>query len=181
MSDKDVFQRHTVAVRNIFGDLPIVEAKADFVVYVSADEHQTGVRGDPNNCMFSQACKRAFGSKGVLFFPTVAYVDMLDPDDSSRRIVMRFVLPIKTREKLEAFDMDADERIESTFILKAVPKTRQLAHMKKYAAQHKIRAEVSDEVIAARKVAAAKGQKTRRDKRLMGVRSGTGQVLPTHA
>jgi hypothetical protein len=175
----DVFYRQSAEVASIFGDLEIVEAKADFVVYVTADEQQQGISGDPNNCMFALGCKRAFGSKGVLFYPTIAYVDMLDPSDPSRRIVMRFMLPAETRRRLEAFDRGEGGFKEATFILKAVPKYKTLAQQAKQKLKQKralLRGSHSAEYIESRKAAAAKALHTRRNSRLMGVRSGTGQV-----
>jgi hypothetical protein len=178
-SSKDIFHRQAEEVRSIFGDLEIVEATTDFVVYVTAQEQEESVRGDPNKCMFSEACKRAFGSKGVLFYPTVAYVDMIDPEDPDRRIVMRFRLPQKTRDRLEAFDRGEDDTHEATFVLKAVPKTKTLQYMLKQSRQRrklKLTHITPREITERRKASAQKGHETRRAKALMGVRSGSGQV-----
>ena len=163
-SSKDVFHRQADEVRSIFGDLEIVEAKTDFVVYVTADEQEHSERGNPNKCMFSNACKRAFGSKGVLFYPTIAYVDMIDPTDPTQRIVMRFMLPRETRRRLEDFDMGIGETKEATFVLKAVSKTRTLAYMaqdKKRRARRKLIQETPPEVVEKRKATAQKGRETR--------------------
>lgn len=176
----DAFKRQTQEVREIFGDLEIIEAKTDFIVYVTAEEQETSVRGDPNNCMFATACKRAFGSKGVLFYPTVAYVDMLDPNDSSRRIVMRFRLPTTTRKKLEDFDAVPPGGLkgrEATFILKAVPKTHTLAAQAKHSKRRRRLLQMGKaEVSPTRSEGSKKGHQTRRAKALMGVRSGAGQI-----
>jgi hypothetical protein len=173
----DVFGRQADEVRSIFGALEIVEAKTDFVVYVTAEEHETGVRGDPNRCMFSNACKRAFGSKGVLFYPTIAYVDMVDPRDSSRRIVMRFQLPPETRKQLEDFDAGIGDFQEASFILKAVRPSERLAAKAKRSRQRKRAQQLSPaERTAAKSEAATKGHQTRRTKALMGIRSGSGQI-----
>jgi hypothetical protein len=169
----DVFGRQTEEVRSLFGDLEIVEARTDFVVYVTSEEHQRGVRGDPNNCMFSQACKRALGSKGVLFFPTVAYVDLIDPRNSDRRIVMRFGLPPYTRRALEDFDADVGSFKEASFLLKAIPPSERLAAKSKRSRARRLN---PTEVTEARSAAAKKGHQTRNNKALLGVRSGTGQV-----
>lgn len=178
-ANPDVFRRQTEEVRSIFGELEVVEATSDFVVYVTAQEQEESERGNPNTCMFSAACKRAFGSKGVLFYPTVAYVDMIDPEDPSRRIVMRFMLPQKTRDRLEAFDRGEGDTQEATFVLKAVPKTRTLAHQLKIARRSRRRRLLQvtpAEVAERRKASAKKGHETRRSKALMGVRSGSGQI-----
>jgi hypothetical protein len=182
-SSQDMFQRQAQEVRSIFGDLKIVEAIADFVVYVTADEQEHSVPGDPNKCMFANACKRAFGSKGVLFYPSV---DLLDPRDPSQRIVMRFHLPTETRQRLEAFDRGEGGLREATFILKAVPKSRRLAESakarRKYDRARRLRVENGlPEVSAEKQAAARKAHVTRRTSRLMGVRTGTGQVHTRNA
>lgn len=173
----DAMGRQATEVRKIFGDLPIVEAKTDFIVYVTADEQMKSVRGDPQNCMFSNACKRAFGSKGVLFFPTVAYVDMVDPADASRRIVMRFRLTGETRERLEAFDRGEGGVREATFLLKSVPKSQTLEHHRvKGRNRMRLLRQGVTKPSEKRRAAAQKGHATRRNKLLMGVRDGHGQV-----
>jgi hypothetical protein len=174
MATTDVFRRQADEVRAIFGGLEIIEATTDIVVYVTAEEQQYSKRGDPNNCMFSNACKRAFGSQGVLFYPSVAYVDMIDPRDPTRRIVMRFLLPPDTRRKLESFDLDASVPQEATFFLKAVPRGQTLAAKAK--AQRKRAAAARPAMTAERAEAAKKGHATRRARALMGVRSGQGQI-----
>lgn len=176
-STTDVLGRQAEEVRSIFGGLEIVESKTDFVVYVTAEEHQTGVRGDPNNCMFSNACKRALGSRGVLFYPTVAYVDMIDPHDQSRRIVVRFALPKQTRQALEDFDAEVGGFKEASFLLKAIrPSERMAVKAKRDRERRKAQRLSPVEKTEAKSEAAKKGHKTRRDKALLGVRSGTGQV-----
>jgi hypothetical protein len=174
----DVFQRQSQEVKSILGeDLEIVEARSDFVVYVTAEEQETSVRGDPNNCMFSNACKRAFGSKGVLFYPSVAYVDMIDPRNPTRRIIMRFILPPETRARLEDFDRAQGEIREATFILKAVPKSQTLrAQAIRGRKRHRLLTSGRREVSPTRSAGSKKAHETRKKNMLMGVRSGVGQI-----
>ena len=73
-----------------FGDLPVVEAKANLQVQPIAEDIENAVPGDPQNCAFAKACKRMYGSKGVLFFSTVAYIDLLD--GKGRRVAMRHTI-----------------------------------------------------------------------------------------
>lgn len=178
----DIYGRQAHEVRSIFGDLPIVEAKTDFVVYVNASDITEGVQGDANQCMFSLACKRAFGSQGVLFYPTVAYVDMLDPNDNSRRIVMRFVLPQKTRERLERFDAEQNKggSKDATFLLKAVPKSATLKQNAKNQRkrQRALRAG-KHSISVTRSEGAKKAHATRKQSQLLGIRDGLGKIV-TH-
>jgi hypothetical protein len=193
----DVFGRQADEVRSIFGDLPIIEAPADVLLLVTAAEHDRGRRGDPNKCMFSRACKRAYGSKAVLFYPNVAYIDMVDPTlepgEPSRRVVMRFQLPARTKRQLEAFDQGTDEGFEMTFLLKGVSPaaTRaakiQAERVRKERAKLAAKAEADGvelepaelkrrAVLAAR---ARKGHETRRAHALLGIRSGHGRIKTT--
>jgi hypothetical protein len=174
----DIYGRQATEVRKLMGDLPIVEAKEDFIVYVTTSDQEKGVPGDPNNCMFSLACKRAFGSRGVLFFPTVAYVDMIDPDDQNRRIIMRFRLPTETRTRLEQFDKETQGARagfhEATFRLRKVTKSYRLGARKTRQRNDRRRKNhTPDPVLSAR---AKKSAETRRNRRLMGVRSGVGLI-----
>src|SRR5215471_718076 len=127
----DIGGRQIAEIRKLYGDLPVFDADSDMIVYVNLDDQEYGVPGDPNNCMFSRACKRAFGSQGVLFYPTVAYVDMLHPSDNSQRAVFRFYLPKPTRRRLERFEWDRNHAIEATFLLKAVPPSQRLTTRRK--------------------------------------------------
>jgi hypothetical protein len=175
--DVDFFDRHTKEIRRLYGTLPIEDARADFLVHVVAADQEEGEPGNPNTCMFSRACKRAFGSHAVLFYPTVAYVDMLDPHDNSRRVVFRFKLPTKTRKRLEEFDLGRGAVAEATFLLKAVSPSQRLA-----ATRRKQRQRVREiaagkrEVSPERSAIAKRGHETRRRANIFGIRSGTGQI-----
>src|SRR5215475_3722929 len=127
----DAGGRRVVEDRKILGQYPVIDAPTDMIVYVNLQDQELGVPGDPHNCMFSRACKRAFGSHGVLFYPTVAYVDMLDPNDNDRRVVYRFKLPKETRQRLMRFEWDRNHAVEATFKLKAVPKSERIKERRK--------------------------------------------------
>lgn len=173
----DIGGRQITEIRKLYGELPVYDAESDMIVYVNLDDQEHGVPGDPNKCMFSRACKRAFGSQGVLFYPTVAYVDMLHPGDNSQRAVFRFYLPKTTRQRLERFEWDRNHAIEATFLLKAVPPSHRLTNRRKRdkkrnadlkAGKRKINQKLS--------VAQKKGHKAKAYDRLLGIRSGSGQV-----
>lgn len=158
-------------LRQAFGELPIVEAKADTIVYVSRDEIGHSVRRDPHNCVFANACKRAFGSRAVLFYPTIAYVDMLDSEGN--RVVMRFRVSSKTRAAIERFDQVGDAA-EATFVLSAIPKGSTLAaEAKRY--QKRMRAVKAGvhKVNPNRSRGGKKAARTRKNKELMGLRVGS--------
>ena len=174
MRTSDLKGREARDVRSMFGDLPLIEAKAEMIVYVSASDVETGVPGDPEHCMFSQACKRAFGSRAVLFYPTVAYVDMLDED--GHRIVMRFRVADKTRRALQRFDAlhAAAKDAEATFRLFPIPPKATLEAMRKRQRQRtKAIKSGKHTVSSTRSAGSKKAARTRRNKALMGMRVGT--------
>jgi hypothetical protein len=177
-ASKDVGGREIKEVRKILGEYPVIDSTADMVVYVNLQDQEFGVPGDPHNCMFSRACKRAFGSHGVLFYPTVAYVDMLNPKDQNERVVFRFQLPKETRERLERFEWDRSHAVEASFLLKAVSKSNRLTARR--ASQRKRDGELKDgkRAVDPRRSAAAKegARRRREEQRLLGIRSGTSQV-----
>lgn len=159
-------------IRQTFGDLPLVEAKAEMIVYVSRAEIDHSVRADPHNCMFSNACKRAFGSRAVLFYPTIAYVDMLD--ENGQRIVMRFRIGAKARAAIEAFDNAEGPQVEGTFKLSPVGKGQTLAESNKRARQRQRNIQNGQHTVSpTRSDGAKRAAETRRDKALLGLRVGT--------
>ena len=170
MQTVDFKGREAHDVREMFGNLPLVEAKHSMVVYVSKPDIDQAVPRDPNNCVFAQACKRAFGSQAVLFYPTVAYVDMLDED--GKRIVMRFRVTEKTRAAIERFDL-TQSAAEATFVLQPVPPTMTLAAKTVQQRKRRKAYEAGVEKHPTRIEGGKKAYATRRNKELMGLRVGS--------
>ena len=174
MKTLDLKGREARDVRATFGGLPLVEAKADTYIYVSKDDIEQAVPGDPNNCMFSKACKRSFGSRAVLFYPSVAYVDM---SVGGKRVVMRFHLPKKSHDAILAFDANDDVR-EETFLLKSVSRSRTLEMSRRRQKEWKGELAAGIRQKDPKKVAVAeKSQQTRRNRVLFGIRDGRGDVV----
>jgi hypothetical protein len=82
--------------------IPIVDAKNALRVFINADDIKTAVRKDPAHCAFSNACRRLFGSHSVVFFRTLAYVEL--PSGKRGRRIERFTLTDETRRLIVAFD-----------------------------------------------------------------------------
>ena len=166
--------REASDLRKVFGDLPLIEADGSLLVYISRDEIDNSVRGDPRNCMFANACKRAFGARAVLFYPTVAYVDTLDED--GERVVMRFRVTAKTRQAIEKFDAQPEQsQVEAAFWLRRMPKgkrlKRQNADKRRWSQELREGTRKKDpDKQASSKEAAA----TRKENALMGLRVGSG-------
>jgi hypothetical protein len=87
--------------RRFFNGIPIVDAKKELRVFINATDIKEAVRKDPAHCAFSNACRRLFGSHSVVFFRTLAYVEL--PHNGKIRIE-RFLLPETEKRKIAAFD-----------------------------------------------------------------------------
>lgn len=173
MRTADIKGREARDVRATFGDLPLVEARANTYIYVNKDDIEHAVPGDPNNCMFSKACKRSFGSRAVLFYPSVAYVDM---SIGGERVVMRFKLPKKSHDAILAFDMNKDIR-EDTFLLKKVSKSQTLTAARKTQRLWKDEVDSGIRDKDPKLVASSRrGHQTRQNRVLFGIRDGRGNL-----
>lgn len=93
-------------LKRFFGDLEIVEAVTPLHLQPQRCDIETAKRDDPANCAFSRACQRMYGSSVVLFFGTVAYVDLLD--EHGERKIHRFRIERTAREFIKAFDAGGD-------------------------------------------------------------------------
>lgn len=89
-------------LKRVFGDLEVVEATRELHIQPQRVDIETAERDDPANCALSRACQRMYDSSVVLFFGTVAYVDLLD-EDSTRKIY-RFKIGPGARKFIQAFD-----------------------------------------------------------------------------
>lgn len=94
------------ALKRVFGDLEVVEATAPLHLQPQRCDIDTAERDDPANCAFSRACQRMYGSSVVLFFGTVAYVDLLD--EHGERKIFRFSIGQAARDFIKAFDAGED-------------------------------------------------------------------------
>ena len=105
-------------IKRLWGDVEVVDAQEDLRVFIQPQDFSNAVRKDPGCCAFAQACKRQFAATKVLFFRSVAYVDI--PYKNGRRRVERFTLPREMRELIENFDEKQTVDNFAGFKLKAV-------------------------------------------------------------
>lgn len=94
------------ALTRYFNGLRVVEATEALHIQPQRCDIETAERDDPANCAFSRACQRMYDSSVVLFFGTVAYVDLLDPDGDRR--VHRFRIDPRAQAFIKAFDAGDD-------------------------------------------------------------------------
>jgi hypothetical protein len=107
---------HYEAIRRTWGDLEVVDAKENLRVFVKPEDVASAKAKDPGNCVFAKACVRQFDATKVLFWKSVAYVDL--PSKSGVRRVERFMVPTDMRRLIEAFDKGKDVTHFAGFELK---------------------------------------------------------------
>ena len=94
-------------MKEIFGDMPVVEARRDLYIELAREDIDKAVEevGEekvrPHCCIVAQACKRLLKSRGVLIFSKTAYVDILH---GTRRKLTRFIIPETTQKIIKRFD-----------------------------------------------------------------------------
>jgi hypothetical protein len=89
-------------VKRLWGDVEVVDSRKDLRVFVQPEDVKKATAKDPGCCVFAQACKRQFAATKVLFWKSVAYVELPGPD--GKRRVERFALSSEMRDLIENFD-----------------------------------------------------------------------------
>lgn len=99
---RSVSDRGADAIERLWGGMPVRDARKDLRIVPTRADVRTAKRGDPEQCVFSQACRRQFGSSQVMFLRGVAYIDL--PQEDGSRVVERFLVPPAMRELIVNFD-----------------------------------------------------------------------------
>jgi hypothetical protein len=113
-----------------FAGLPMFDATTETAIVV-VDEDILGARpGDPQNCLFALACKRALRSQQVVFLRTRAYIDVpVSPSEAARigseRKILRYQIPPAARRQIENLDSGGSVEM-GLFILKPPSKGERL-------------------------------------------------------
>lgn len=176
-------------INRLWGDVPVVDATNDLRVFMCEDDIKGAMQKDPAHCVFARACQRSFGSSKVLFFRSVAYVELPKEDGSIR--VERFQMGDSMRSMIEAFDRGEKIIPQAGFLLKAPRPSDRLdavaAHSKSCRKRKKARllgekvedSDESAERIQKEEEGIGRGKGRYRDKPLvidLAVRNGTGSV-----
>jgi hypothetical protein len=103
-------------IKRLWGDVEVVDAAKDLRVFVQPEDVNKASRKDPGCCVFAQACRRQFSATKVLFWRSVAYVEL--PGPSGKRRVERFILSSAMRDLIESFDKGNDVENFAGFELK---------------------------------------------------------------
>jgi hypothetical protein len=121
MATKDNFRgsqsRSLNEIKRVWGDVEVVDAKKDLRVFIQPEDVSKATKKDPGCCVFAQACKRQFAATKVLFWRSVAYVEL--PGPRGKRRVERFILSSDVRDLIENFDKGNDVATLAGFELKA--------------------------------------------------------------
>jgi hypothetical protein len=104
-------------IRRHWGDIEVVDAVNDLRVFVQPQDVASATKKDPGCCVFAQACKRQFAATKVMFWRSVAYVELPGPDGTRR--VERFTMSPDMRDLIENFDKGNSVIPEAGFQLKA--------------------------------------------------------------
>ena len=90
-------------IREIFGpDIEIVEATSPLRIQPTPADLVGATPRDPSNCVFVHTVDRMYGSKMVVVFKKVAYVDLIDKHGT--RQVNRFMVSKEATKMLSEFD-----------------------------------------------------------------------------
>lgn len=159
----EIFERY-------FEGLPVRDASIPTRVNVLPEDFDPDARKEPAHCLLANACRRAFGSKAVVFFRTVAYVELVEED--GERVVERFNLPQTTRNIVASYDKGEDVPTDGRLVTLEPPSPgKSLEHMRK-AKRAQRKGEYKSEANRAR---ARKAAKTRAEQEPIDVRDGGGQ------
>ena len=89
-------------IKRHWGDIEVVDADKDLRVFIQPEDVRSATKKDPGCCVFALACKRQFAATKVLFWKSVAYVELPGADGKKR--VERFQLGPQMRDLIEHFD-----------------------------------------------------------------------------
>lgn len=89
-------------IKRHWGDIEVVDAEKNLRVFVQPEDVRSASAKDPGRCVFALACIRQFAATKVLFWRSVAYVELPGPD--GKRRVERFSLSSEMRDLIENFD-----------------------------------------------------------------------------
>ncbi len=172
-------------IKRIWGDMEVVDSEKELRVFIAPEDVAKATRKDPAYCVFAQACRRQFHATKVLFYRSVAYIDL--PFEGRRR-VERFLMPDKMRDLVESFDRGETKIPQDGFVLKAPTPSNTLNNTAKKSSEDRLRAkrrmlEGQSAEVRKKSPGLGQGKGKFRDKPLvmdLAVRSGIGAVHFTH-
>jgi hypothetical protein len=86
----------------LFDGLPVRELDARIILNVIAEDVESAIRNDPQNCALSRCAQRVWGSTAVVFHRWIGYIDVFDEEGD--HYVARCSIPPNTKAKVEQWD-----------------------------------------------------------------------------
>jgi hypothetical protein len=120
-----------------WGDLPVVDAKADLRVFIQPEDFAHAKAKDAGCCLFAQACKRQFAASKVMFWRSCAYVEL--PGSNGARRVERFELSADMRRLIEDFDKGNPVTLSGGFLLKRITPSMTFEAQREYQSLKRLR------------------------------------------
>jgi hypothetical protein len=111
-----------------YSGMRVIEATFDLLVKPTAQDLKKAVKKDPLNCALSKCCRRLYGTDKVVFYKTVAYVEL--PDENGIHQIYRFTLSVGTVKIVSHFDKTGEFPLGATLVLKAPRRTSRLSYAK---------------------------------------------------
>ena len=105
------------SITRLWGGIPVKDSEHDLRVIIKPCDVKGAVEKDPENCVFAKACRRSFGTKKVLFFRRIAYVEI--PDENGESKVERFFMSESVHNLIRDFDRGNAIIPHGGFLLKA--------------------------------------------------------------
>lgn len=125
-------------IRRLWGDVVVVDAEREIRIFIRPDDIANAIRKDESACVFAQACRRLYGCTKVMFFKSVAYIEL--PQDDGTKRVERFEMRDAMRRIVEAFDRGETVIPEAGFLLKPPRPSGRLDNERKRGAEKRRRA-----------------------------------------
>lgn len=160
-------------ITRLWGDLPVMDAEHDLRVFITPDDVEGAIEKNPSECVFARACKRLYHATKVMFFRSVAYVEV--PDENGKRRVERFHLSDGMRKLIEDFDRGLSVIPEAGFLLKAPSASHRIEAVTESSRKKREKAKERQKIIGER--VRGKGKYESEPLVLdLSVRSGSGAV-----
>lgn len=101
-----VSQINRVEVRRelerLWGDCKVRDSTTAFKLFVNQTDIDSATQKDPGACVYARCARRTIGTGKILFFRTVAYLEV--PDENGGTIVERYQMPTAMMRVIANFD-----------------------------------------------------------------------------
>lgn len=132
--------RSRMAIKADGTKIPVKDSKFTFLLAPNKEDIEKGIPGDPQNCMYSRACRRHYDSELVWVTRTRAYLELKNRKGNPE--LHRFILKEPAQLQIKGFDKDKDVTEEA--VIFAAPEGRNtLAAINKAYQQRKTQAKKS--------------------------------------